>query len=200
MFWTNLQSPSQLHLALQQWQRPPGLLVQQHLDAGRTLLPQQATRQQRLPNYPCNKGGVVEALPTLVSYVGSNAYRGTRPGMLWDSALSRAVEPNSDERERLLGYSTGATAAPGLTEADRFQLTGRCMDANQMRAIGFTCVALDNLLPSILPYLTATKPQHVHPYHQGWGNGTDNTNIEARDALRHYRADLGPRARDFAKN
>ena len=60
------------------------------------------------------------------------------------------TEPNANERERLLGYTTGATAAPGLTEADRFRLTGQRMDANQLRGIFFTALALDDMLPSLL--------------------------------------------------
>ena len=108
-------------------------------------------REQRPPHYPCNSDPqAVEALPTLVSYPASNNFRDDKAGVLWDHRLQAKTEPNPDERERLLGYDTGITAAPGLTEADRFQLTGQCMDANQMRAIFHTALALDDALPSLL--------------------------------------------------
>ncbi len=45
------------------------------------------------------------------------------------SSQQRWDEPSPDERERALGYSTGATTAPGLTLRDRHVVTGRCMDA-----------------------------------------------------------------------
>ena len=77
----------------------------------------------------------MEALPTLVSFPKSNRYRDGRPGVIYDANLQLETEPNADKRERLLGYTTGTTAAPGLSEADRFHLTGQCMDANQLRAI-----------------------------------------------------------------
>jgi hypothetical protein len=140
-----------MDLALSQWQRTPGLLVTKHLDEGRTPLRLHRSRQQRPPNYQCNADTVnVEVLPTIVSFPKSNNFKDGRAGVLYDSARNSRTEPNADERERLLGYTTGTTAAPGLTEADRFKLTGQCMDANQLRAILYTALALDDVLPSLL--------------------------------------------------
>ena len=150
MFWTNLQAAQHLHLALSKWKRPSGLLVDSLLDRGRAPL-QLNRRCQPPPHYQCNLDPTkVEVLPTLVSYPKSNNFRGGRAGVLHDTNLGIDTEPNADERERLLGYATGTTAAPGLTEADRFRLTGQCMDANQLRAIFFTCLALDDILPTLL--------------------------------------------------
>ena len=53
-------------------------------------------------------------------------------------------EPNPDERERILGYATGATAAPGLTSRDRHILTGQCMDAHCMEHLYSNCQALQH--------------------------------------------------------
>jgi hypothetical protein len=125
-WWTNLQPWELLKLALNSWRRSPDILATDLLDPGRTPLPL-AHRQQGPPMYPCNADPTrVEALPTLVSYPHSNNYRGQKAGVLYDATISSNTEPNADERERLLGYETGTTAAPGLTEADRFRLTGHC--------------------------------------------------------------------------
>jgi Integrase zinc binding domain/Integrase core domain/PHD-finger/C-5 cytosine-specific DNA methylase len=176
-FWTNLQHQAHLHLAVQAWVRPPGLLVQPLLDAGHTLPPYHP-RQQRPPHYPCNSDPQrVEALPTLVSYPHSNAYKGTRAGMLLDAASGRLLEPNSDERERLLGYATKTTAAPGLSESQRFRLTGQCMDANTLRGLFNLCLALDDVLPTLQPRAAASRalaaasslPQLPHLSGKEWG-------------------------------
>ena len=156
-FWTNLQRVEHLRIAVDAWHRPAGLLVDPHLDYGHRC-PRHPRRQQRPPHYPCNTNiDQVEALPTLVSFPSSNAYRDDRPGMLLDAATGNLVEPNPDERERLLGYLTGTTAAPGLSEADRFRLTGQCMDANTLKAIFALSVVLDDVLPTLKP--TATLSQ-----------------------------------------
>jgi hypothetical protein len=126
-----------MDLALSAWQRPTGLLVQALLDPGRAPLPPSSSRQQRPPNYPCNSDlNSIEALPTLVPFPGSNNYKDDKPGVLWDESLQRKVEPNADERGHLLGYTTGTTAAPYLSEADCFRLTGQYMDSNQLKEFG----------------------------------------------------------------
>ena len=156
-FWTNLQAPELLTAVLDAWKRAPGILVEDVLDAGRTPLQlSPASRQQPPPFYPCNQSDAVEALPTLVSYPKSRAFRDGRPGVLLDAATQKHVEPNPDERERLLGYSTGTTAAPGLTDKHRHHLTGQCMDANTMCALLAACIALDTALPVIRPCLPQT--------------------------------------------
>ena len=155
-FWTNLQHAEHLRIAIDAWHRPAGLLVDPLLDPGHTCPPHQR-RQQRPPNYPCNQQiDQVEALPTLVSFPSSNNYRDDRPGMLHDAATGNLIEPNPDERERLLGYATGTTAAPGLTEAHRFRLTGQCMDANTLKGIFAICVVLEDVLHTLHPRATAS--------------------------------------------
>ena len=150
-WWTNLQSHKHLHMVVECWQRPANLLVQPLLDPTHKLLPTTG-RQQQPPNYPCNRvQGQVEALPTLVSFPNSNNYRGTKPGVIYDTSTHSNTEPNATERERLLGYLAGTTAAPDITEAQRFQLTGQCMDANTLKGIFSICLALNDLLPSLLP-------------------------------------------------
>ena len=82
----------------------------------------------------CNHVGLhMAALPTLVAYPNSHAFRGGRPGELVDSAGCPVGEPNPDERERALGYDTGATAA--VAARHRHAITGRCMDANALESL-----------------------------------------------------------------
>jgi hypothetical protein len=124
MFWSNLQSAAHMDLTLSQWQRPSDLPVRLHLDKGRAPLRLGVSRRQPPPNYPCNLDpAVVEVLPTLVSFPASHAYRDGKAGVLWDARLACEVEPNVEERERLLGYTTGTTAAPGLSWASAWTPT-----------------------------------------------------------------------------
>ena len=57
------------------------------------------------------------ALPTLVSYLGSHAFRDHGPGLVWDTTTHRLEEPQTDERERAMGFPTGTTTAPELIES-----------------------------------------------------------------------------------
>ena len=95
------------------------------------------------------------ALPTLVATLGSYAFRDGGPGMVWDTQLNARqggwAEPNPDERERAMGYETGATAAPGVTLAERHAITGSAMDAFAMQALFASAWALDRAGHSTLP-------------------------------------------------
>eukprot|EP00798_Chlamydomonas_sp_ICE-L_P007071 gene7071-biopygen16880 len=70
-------------------------------------------------------------------------------------------EPRPDERERMLGYYTGATAAPGLTALQRHVLTGNCMDQRALVAIIRTSVELaaPPRLTALLAYQPPIRPQ-----------------------------------------
>jgi hypothetical protein len=93
-----------MDLVLKQWQCTPGIPELPLIDEGRTLLNPTCNRQQQPPNYQCNADpDTIEVLPTMVSFPGSNNYKEDRTGMLWDNTLQAAVEPNANERERLLG-------------------------------------------------------------------------------------------------
>ncbi|CAM6104218.1 unnamed protein product [Calypogeia fissa] len=70
------------------------------------------------------------ALPTLLSAPASYAYRDGRPGLVWDTQVQQLVEPNADERERAMGFTTGVTAVPSISEASRRQVLGQVMDLN----------------------------------------------------------------------
>jgi hypothetical protein len=59
------------------------------------------------------------ALPTLVSFACSYAFKDNGQGLVWDSATQEMVEPNADERERTMGFPTGTINVPGLSEHQR---------------------------------------------------------------------------------
>ena len=143
-YWTNLAAPAHL-VALFEHVPPPasaqqltGYVIQ---DAGRVL--QYVERPDPWPQYAVNVVGQPrKALPTLVAYPGSRAFRPGCAGAVWLVAEQRHVEPSPDERERALGYNTGATRAPGVSEQSRHAVTGRCMDAFAMQALMACCIAL----------------------------------------------------------
>jgi hypothetical protein len=62
------------------------------------------------------------ALPTFVSFPASHAYREGGPGLVWGSCSQRLVEPNTNEKERAMGFPTGVTSVPSISEASRRQV------------------------------------------------------------------------------
>jgi hypothetical protein len=70
------------------------------------------------------------ALPTFVSFPVSHAYREGGPRLVWDTCLQRLVEPNADEREHAMGFPTGVTLVPSISEASHRQVLGQAMDLN----------------------------------------------------------------------
>ena len=86
-------------------------------------------RSDKPPFYPANEvGRSLNALPTLVSFPGSYAFRNGGPGMVLNTITGQLEEPNADERERAMGFPTGATAAPHINERQRRRLLGQAID------------------------------------------------------------------------
>ena len=82
-------------------------------------------------------------MPTVVSYPRSNAYRqkdngAPGEGQLFKRLTSEWEEPDAEEKELLLGYSRGDTAAPRVSDAERCVRLGRALDAHTMRWLGAT--------------------------------------------------------------
>lgn len=139
-FWTNLAPTKLMQQVFNGATRPPGLFVNDILDAGRYA--QVIERADSLPFYVANRvvGEAMCVLPTLVSFRQSNAYRldefgAPRPGLLWDEKRQELVEPNVAERERAMGYESGVTYAPSLSAQQRFAMIGRAMDYNMLQMI-----------------------------------------------------------------
>ncbi|PTQ44536.1 hypothetical protein MARPO_0020s0163, partial [Marchantia polymorpha] len=134
LWWTNLVPREILRHAYDSVHRDPTLTVDRILDVSRYS--QVVRVADRSPMALVNHVGQPRmALPTLVSYPASNAYRDGGPGPLWDSTLHQLVEPNADERERAMGFLTGVTAASSVSEASRRQVLGQAMDLNCLKWI-----------------------------------------------------------------
>jgi hypothetical protein len=65
------------------------------------------------------KGEPRRALPTLVSFARSYAFKDNGPGLVWDSTTQEMVEPNADEHERAMGFPMGTTRMPGISKQQR---------------------------------------------------------------------------------
>ncbi|BBN14385.1 hypothetical protein Mp_6g11220 [Marchantia polymorpha subsp. ruderalis] len=129
LWWINLVPREILRHAYDSVHRDPTLTVDKILDVSRYS--QVVRVADRSPMALVNHVGQPRmALPTLVSYPASHAYRDGGPGLLWDSVLHQLVEPNADERERAMGFLTGVTAASSVSEASRRQVLGQAMDLN----------------------------------------------------------------------
>jgi hypothetical protein len=154
---TNLADANHLQSACDRVMRPDGLLVDDILDPHRTA--QVVKHSDRHPFYLCNhEGQPMQALPTLMAYVGSRAFVDCGPGVLWDAARHVFCEPNVHERERALGYPVDATAAVGVSMHQRHVITGRCMDGNTTRSLLAIAAALNNQQMSLAALLSVDPP------------------------------------------
>ena len=61
------------------------------------------------------KGEPRRALPMLVSFAHSYAFKDNGPGLVWNSTIHEMEEPNTDERERTMGFPTGIINILGLS-------------------------------------------------------------------------------------
>jgi hypothetical protein len=140
LFWTNMVSTAVLEVAQNQWYRPSSILVQDILEPGWEPMPVLRTEQPLVVNVA---GQPRRALPTLVSFPGSYAFRNGGPGLLRfrQAETSYWREPNANERERALGFSgddtklfreQGALYTPQELEWEeklRRQVLGACIDS-----------------------------------------------------------------------
>jgi hypothetical protein len=135
-YWTNLCAPGRLAAALQHVQRPPNRTVQLLLPPHQVAQP--VIRPDPAPQFPCNQPGETrQALPTLMSRPSSYAFRPGQAGSLLDLSGTTPfyTEPSAEQREVALGYLPGSTAAEGVTELQRRQVLGQCIDGNAAQAI-----------------------------------------------------------------
>ena len=140
---TNLATTSGILAALHQLARPPGRHVDHILDKGRHA--QVVVQDDQPPLAMVNQVGMPRlAVRTLVSYPGSYAFRDQGLGLVWDTTTQRLEEPRADEREHAMGFSTGTTAAPEMTEVQRRQVLGQAMDLTSMVWFIGVCLAVQH--------------------------------------------------------
>ena len=77
-------------------------------------------------------------MPTVVSYLQSNAFRAKAndslgEGQVFNIQTDQSEEPDVREKELLLGFQAHDTAAPGVTTDARAIRIGRALDANTVR-------------------------------------------------------------------
>lgn len=79
-------------------------------------------------------------LLTMVSYLGSNAFRPKANGELSEgevhNTITEAWEEPDMEEEQQLGYQRGDPDPPGVTAHQRAIRLGRALDGNTMRLLG----------------------------------------------------------------
>ncbi|CAM6092168.1 unnamed protein product [Calypogeia fissa] len=123
LWWTSMLPREVLRRAFNAVQRSGDLTVDSILDGGRQC--QLVQTSDRSPMAKVNIVGQLWAtLPTLLSAPAPYAYRDGGRGLVWDTQVQRLVEPNADERERAMGFTTGVTAVPALFEASRRHVLG----------------------------------------------------------------------------
>jgi hypothetical protein len=141
-FWTNLAPTQQLQQLCSVITRDPSLRAQHVLEPQRQAAP--VTSSDKPPYYPCNiKGRPRAAFPTIMAYHNT---RSTQPGQS-GSITCLLTGTSSDllavERERAMGYQANTTAAVGVTDLQRRELLGRCIDLNTLSHIFALSTALD---------------------------------------------------------
>ncbi len=109
--------------------RSSHFIVDNILDIGQCF--QVVRVADRSPMVVVNRVGQLRmALPTFVSFPMSHAYREGGLELVWDTCSQQLVEPNADERERVMGFPIGMTSIPSISEASRRQVLGQAMDLN----------------------------------------------------------------------
>jgi hypothetical protein len=131
-YWTNMVHPQRLQPVLDQLEIPHEHILNELLDPGRhtkVVRENERTISGRRYNVP-GKPRVV--LPTLMSFPKSRAFRVGRPGCIFDVELNEFDEPSANEREVIMGFEPGSTAAPDITEQQRKSLLGQAIDLNAL--------------------------------------------------------------------
>jgi len=145
-FWSNIAPAPYVQEMLEAVVRSPLMRVDNVLDPN--VRCQVARHAEHSPYYPSNVAGEsLHCLPTLVASPHSYAFRECGLGVVYDYSTESRREPNVEERERALGYTTGCTAAPGVSLSARHRITGGCMDRYCMESYLATCLILSATEP-----------------------------------------------------
>ena len=136
LYWTNMLPTEALRHIMPQNQEPEPSLQECLLPYHETSIP---TYSHGFPFAQHNRRGQPRVcMPTVVSFPRSNAYRpkpDERPGEgeVYNVIYERWEEPSVGEKERLIGYNEGDTAAEGVTEVQRTVRLGRALNSHTMR-------------------------------------------------------------------
>jgi hypothetical protein len=168
LWWTNMALAELLQSGVGRIQQP-NVYVSDILDpdraARRVYLNDQAplvvVNRRREPR---------RALPMLVSFARSYAFKDNGPRLVWDSITQEMVEPNAEECERAMGFPTGTTQVPSISEQQRRFLLGQAMDLNCLTWVVSLVVAeKKHLASSLVGHMgfyelrSAMEPPHFVP-------------------------------------
>jgi len=139
--WTNLTPSSTLAIAFSVVPPPFDQKVDDILDPNRTSL--SVVRDDLPPLALVNKVGAPrQAFSTFMTFPQSFVFCNRGPGMVWDTHTKTHTEPLADEQERAMGFPTGTTAAPGLSEGQRRFVLGQAIDLHTMVWTVGLCLSL----------------------------------------------------------
>ena len=147
-YWSNMCHPHLVRTAFQFCRRSAFPSVQLADILGPNRVPSTCSRVNGLPwcQEANTVGERVKVLPTLMATINSRAFVPGRAGMVWaQDAITHSwhLSPLTlSEREMASGYHPGATAAPGLTFADRHSITGSCFDAHAVSLLMAVSLAI----------------------------------------------------------
>ena len=105
-------------------------------------IPTSPGHSDRLPFALHNQeGGMRMCMPTIVSYLGNNAFRAKAngdpgEGQLFNLHTNTWEEPDVNEKEMLLGFEPNSTNTPGISRDQRAIRLGRALDSTTMRWLG----------------------------------------------------------------
>ncbi|KAK3241256.1 hypothetical protein CYMTET_48958 [Cymbomonas tetramitiformis] len=140
--WSNMACPISAQQVLTAVERDPNRLVSDILDPGRTERP--AACDTARSQYRCNvQGEPMRAWSTMMSFPESYQFRGDGKGTVWDETTQTWGPPTPEEKERAMGFQTGATEAPGVTARQRGEMLGRAFDVRAVSRIMATCYLLN---------------------------------------------------------
>ena len=115
--------------------------VDDTLDPNQTSFP--GVRDDLLMLALVNKVGVSwRAFPTFLTFQQPFTFRNRGPGMIWDAHTKTHTESLADERVRAMGFQTGTTTTPSLSEGQRRFMLGQAMDFHTMVWTVGLCLAL----------------------------------------------------------
>ena len=139
LLWTNTLLAAVLQAALPKILPPiPSLDTLLHP----YYVPTKPRHTDRLPFALQNQVGWERVcMPTVVSYLQSNAFRAKAngapvEGRVFNVQIDQWEEPDVQEKELFLGFHVNNIAAPGVTTNARAIRIGRALDSNTMRWLG----------------------------------------------------------------
>ena len=139
LFWSNMLPPAVLQAALPKL-LPPSPTLATILQSYH--LPTRPRQNDHFPFARQNRVGAARVcLPTLVSYLQSNAFRRKANGSLGEGQIFNITtrvyeEPDVIEKEMLLGFQPNSTYVAGVSREQRAIRLGRAQDGSTMAWLG----------------------------------------------------------------